>query len=76
MADKTRFIITLEPTNDCTDPLKALRELLKRALRSWGLRCTGLRYGHNTDVAELIPHKRDNSSEFSDTTQAPEGLIS
>jgi hypothetical protein len=35
----TKFIVHLTPTADCTDPIKALRELLKRALRSWGLRC-------------------------------------
>jgi hypothetical protein len=40
--DRQIFIIKLRPTPDCTDPIKALRELLKRALRSWGLRCIGL----------------------------------
>jgi hypothetical protein len=38
--DRPGFIVHLTPTADCTDPIKALRELLKRALRSWGLRCT------------------------------------
>jgi hypothetical protein len=36
------YIVHLVPTPDCTDPVKALRELLKRALRSWGLRCVTL----------------------------------
>jgi hypothetical protein len=36
------FIVHLAPTADCADPVKALRELLKRALRSWGLRCVTL----------------------------------
>ena len=42
MTDRERrtFIIHLTPTPDCTSPIGALRELLKRALRSWGLRCT------------------------------------
>ena len=35
---KDIFVIHLRPEPDCTDPVKALRELLKRALRSWGLR--------------------------------------
>jgi hypothetical protein len=39
----TKFIVELTPTPDCTDPIKALRELLKRALRSWGLKCVTLR---------------------------------
>jgi hypothetical protein len=37
------FFIHLIPTDDCTDPIKALRELLKRALRSWGLRAVTVR---------------------------------
>jgi hypothetical protein len=36
------FVVHLQSTADCTDGIKALRELLKRALRSWGLRCTYL----------------------------------
>jgi hypothetical protein len=36
------FVVHLVPEPDCTDPIKALRELLKRALRSWGLRCVTL----------------------------------
>jgi hypothetical protein len=45
MTDRERqtFIITLTPTPDCTNPIGALRELLKRALRSWGLRCVTVR---------------------------------
>jgi hypothetical protein len=37
--DRRGFIIHLIPEPDCSDSIKALRELLKRALRSWGLRC-------------------------------------
>ena len=37
---RKRFVVHLEATPDCTDAVKALRELLKRALWSWGLRCT------------------------------------
>jgi hypothetical protein len=39
---KDIFIVELRAEPDCTDPIKALRELLKRALRSWGLRCVGI----------------------------------
>jgi hypothetical protein len=39
MTARPTYIVHLQPTPDCTDPTKALRELLKRALRSWGLRC-------------------------------------
>jgi hypothetical protein len=42
MTTRSTFIVHLVPTPDCTDPVKALRELLKRALRSWGLRCVTL----------------------------------
>jgi hypothetical protein len=37
---RTRFILNFEPTPSCEDPVRALRALLKRALRDWGLRCT------------------------------------
>ena len=40
--DRPTFIVHLRPEPDCTNPIGALRELLKRALRSWGLRCTYL----------------------------------
>jgi hypothetical protein len=42
MTARPTYIVHLQPTPDCTDPTKALRELLKRALRSWGLRCVTL----------------------------------
>jgi hypothetical protein len=42
MTTRPTFVVHLVPTPDCTDPVKALRELLKRALRSWGLRCVTL----------------------------------
>ena len=42
MTDRERqtFIVTLTPTPDCTNPIGALKELLRRALRSWGLRAS------------------------------------
>lgn len=45
MTDRERptFIIELTPTPDCSNPIGALRELLKRALRSWGLRAVTVR---------------------------------
>jgi hypothetical protein len=42
MTDRRTFIVHLTPEPDCTVPIKALRELLKRALRTWGLRCVAL----------------------------------
>jgi hypothetical protein len=42
MNDRPTYIIHLRPEPDCTDPIKALRECLKRALRSWGLKCVKL----------------------------------
>jgi hypothetical protein len=33
------FVLHLRPLPTCTDPIKALRFLLKRALRSHGLKC-------------------------------------
>jgi hypothetical protein len=63
--DRRGFIIHLIPEPDCTDPIKALRELLKRALRSWGLRCVALsEVNHDRDgpidrpeseIAEPLP---------------------
>jgi hypothetical protein len=38
--DVPTFRLVLRPTPACIDPVKALRSLLKRALRSYGLRCT------------------------------------
>jgi hypothetical protein len=40
--ERPTFVVYLRPEPDCSDPIKALRELLKRALRSWGLRCVYL----------------------------------
>jgi hypothetical protein len=42
MTARPIFIVHLEPTPDCVDPIKALRFFLKRALRSYGLRCLTL----------------------------------
>jgi hypothetical protein len=36
------FVLRLRPTPDCTTPYRALRELLKRALRNYGLRCIAI----------------------------------
>jgi hypothetical protein len=40
--DRPTFIVHLRPEPDCTDPIKALREFLKRSLRNYGLRCVAL----------------------------------
>jgi hypothetical protein len=42
MTARLTFIVHLKPTADCVDPIKALRFFLKRALRSYGLRCVTL----------------------------------
>jgi hypothetical protein len=39
----TKYVVTLQPLANVTDPIKALRALLKRALRSYGLKCISLR---------------------------------
>ena len=36
------FVITLRAEPTCSDPTKALRRLLKIALRRFGLRCTSI----------------------------------
>ena len=41
--ERPTFIVELIPTPDCSNPIGALRELLKRALRSWGLRAVTVR---------------------------------
>jgi hypothetical protein len=41
MTRRPEFVLTLRP-EPRTDPLRALRSLLKVALRSYGLRCTGI----------------------------------
>jgi hypothetical protein len=51
--DRPTYLVKLTPTDDCTDPIKALRELLKRALRSWGLRCVTVR--------EVSPEKEESN---------------
>jgi hypothetical protein len=33
------FIVKLRPEAGCTDPIKAVRALLKTAMRRFGLRC-------------------------------------
>jgi hypothetical protein len=57
MTTRPTFIVHLAPTPDCADPVKALRELLKRALRSWGLRCVTLSEinQEQTDNGKQIP---------------------
>jgi hypothetical protein len=40
--ERPTFVVHFRPEPDCADPIKALRALLKRALRSWGLRCVTL----------------------------------
>lgn len=36
---KPRYVVELEPTPDCKQPIPALRKFLKQALRAYGLRC-------------------------------------
>ena len=40
--DRGGFIVYLIPERDCSDPIRALRFFLKRALRDWKLRCVRL----------------------------------
>jgi hypothetical protein len=42
-----RFILTLRPTPQCADPIKALRALLKAALRRHGLRAIACEETHH-----------------------------
>ena len=42
IANRPVFVLRLQPLPE-VDTIKALRALLKRALRSYGLRCVGLR---------------------------------
>ena len=37
------YVVTFRPTVDGVDPIRALRAVLKFALRQFGLRCTGAR---------------------------------
>jgi hypothetical protein len=37
--DAPTFRLVLRPTPACPDPIRALRHLLKRALRSYDLKC-------------------------------------
>ena len=41
--DRPTFVITLRPERNIADPIRALRALLKSALRRHGLRCTSAR---------------------------------
>jgi hypothetical protein len=36
------YRLVLRPTSQCADPIRALRHLLKRALRTYGLKCTSI----------------------------------
>ncbi len=42
IAARPVFTIVLRPEPHCLDPIKALRAILKHALRSHGLRCIGI----------------------------------
>jgi hypothetical protein len=41
-AERTRYVLTLVPTPDCADPIRALRWALKGLLRRHHLRCVDL----------------------------------
>ena len=62
MTTRPTFIVHLTPTNDCNDPVKALRELLKRSLRSWGLRCVTL-----SEINQEQSEENRNGEEISRT---------
>jgi hypothetical protein len=36
---RPEFVVHFRAEKDCADPVKALRQLLKRAWRSFGLKC-------------------------------------
>ena len=42
------FVVKLRPLRDVVDPIKALRGLLKVALRRFGLQCTDVRETEKT----------------------------
>lgn len=46
---KPTFILMLQPLNDGVDEIKALRFVLKRLLRQYGLRCVTLREVHEAE---------------------------
>jgi hypothetical protein len=43
MSERPTFIVHLRPEPGVEDPIRSLRHFLKRALRSWGLRCVDIR---------------------------------
>lgn len=43
MGGRPTFVVTLQPQHDGVDEIKALRFVLKRLLRTHGLRCVTLR---------------------------------
>lgn len=56
--DPQRFILTLEPLPDVDDPIRSLRALLKRALRSHGLRCIDAREEPNHHQQRSVSNGR------------------
>jgi hypothetical protein len=52
MNDRPTFIVHLRPETRCRDPIKALRAVLKRALRDHEMRCVTI---ETTDSARITP---------------------
>jgi hypothetical protein len=49
MTDRPTYIVHLRPEVHCSDPIRALRAVLKRALRDHGMRCVTIQttiHGH------------------------------
>jgi hypothetical protein len=42
VAGRPTFVIFLRPESYCLDPVRALRAVLKNALRSHGMKCVGI----------------------------------
>jgi hypothetical protein len=50
-SERPIFIVTLRPDRWCSDPIKALRAVLKRSGRDYGLKCIGLAERPSTTAA-------------------------
>jgi hypothetical protein len=48
--DRPTFILHLRPEPHCTDPIKAVRAVLKRSLRDFGMRCTTIQTTNSVGI--------------------------
>jgi hypothetical protein len=64
MTTRPTFVVHLVPTPDCVDPIKALRFFLKRALRSYGLRCVTLSEATDKDSTEQLTNRPPDGRSF------------